>query len=364
VPFVDFPEQFRRQEAQLMPLIHDVLSKGDLVMRSQMRSFEENLAAFVEIGHAVGVSNCTDALRLLAEALDIGTGDEVVTVSHTFVATMSPFKLRGATPVLVDIAHDHLLDVEQLPAALSERTKMVLPVHLNGRVCDMVPILEAAGRVGAVVVEDAAQALGARYYGRASGSMGLASVFSFYPAKLLGAFGDAGALVTDDASLADEIRLLRDHGRRGKEELATWGYNCRLDNLQAAILDLRLTMLPAWIERRRELAARYEAKLADVATIDRLPGPDSDPRRYDVFQNYPVLVEDRDRVVAGLTEAGIETLVSWRVPNHRQPGLGLDFELPRTETLSEHVVSLPLFPELSDEQVDYVADTITALVAD
>ena len=359
VPFVDFPSQFRAEEERMMATIRDVLVRGDLIMRSDLEQFEARLAAFVGAHHAVGVSNCTDAIRLVAHALGVGPGDSVATVAHTFVATISPFVLLGADPALVDVGGDHTMDPSALAAAIDERTRVIVPVHLNGRTCDMDPIVEIAESVGAVIVEDAAQALGARYKGRGAGTFGVAATYSFYPAKLLGAVGDAGAVVTDDRSLADDVRLLRDHGRQGKTELARWGYNCRLDNLQAAVLNLRLTELPAQIQRRRHLAARYDEVFASSEEVQTLPGPDSSEDYYDVFQNYPVLVPRRDALVEHLRKNGIETLVSWPIPMHRQKGLQLpEFQLPMTDRISDEVVSLPLFPGLDDSQVDLVAESV------
>jgi dTDP-4-amino-4,6-dideoxygalactose transaminase len=359
VRFVDYPEQWRRQRDGLLPLIEDTIARGDLMLRHQLADFETHLAAFNSSARAVGVSNCTDGLRLLAHALDVGPGDEVVTVAHTFVATLSPFVLRGAKPVLVDIGDDHLMDTAQLADAVTDRTRVIIPVHLNGRTVDMAAVQKAAGEVGAVILEDAAQALGATFDGRPSGTFGLASTYSFYPAKLLGALGDAGAVLTDDGALADRLTALRDHGRVAKAELDGWGYNCRLDNLQAAILDWRLARLPSWIERRRALARIYTGLLRDVGEIAIPVGPDDDPRRHDVFQNYPVTTDARDRLVEHLRADGIETLISWPIPLHKQKGLGLaDWRLPNTEALCERVVSLPMHPELTDDQVEYVAGSV------
>ncbi|WP_229072816.1 DegT/DnrJ/EryC1/StrS aminotransferase family protein [Actinoplanes sp. DH11] len=359
VRFVDYPEQWRRQRAELLPIIEDTIARGDLMLRQQLLDFETHLAAFNGSARAVGVSNCTDGLRLLAHALDVGPGDEVVTVSHTFVATISPFVLRGATPVLVDIGPDHLMDTALLADAITERTKVVIPVHLNGRTVDMHAVAKAAASVGAVVLEDAAQALGATFDGRTAGTFGLASTYSFYPAKMLGALGDAGAVLTDDEDLANRLLRLRDHGRVAKAELDGWGYNCRLDNLQAAILDYRLTKLPGWIERRRELARRYDERLRDVPGLEIPVGPDVDPLRRDVYQNYPVTTDDRDGLVEHLRAAGIETLISWPIPLHRQRGLDLDhWNLPHTERLCRRVLSLPMQVELADDQVDLVADRV------
>lgn len=359
VRFVDYPEQWRRQREELLPIIEDTIARGDLMLRHQLRDFEQHLAAFTGSARAVGVSNCTDGLRLLAHALDVGPGDEVVTVAHTFIATISPFVLRGATPVFVDIGPDHLMDTGQLAERVTERTKVIIPVHLNGRTVDMAEVTKVADHVGAVVVEDAAQALGATVDGQTAGTFGLASTYSFYPAKLLGALGDAGAVLTGDEELAGHLLRLRDHGRVGKAEIDGWGYNCRLDNLQAAVLDYRLARLPGWIERRRELARRYDEQLHDLPDL-RIPvGPDADSRRRDVFQNYPVTTDARDRLVEHLTADGIETLISWPIPLHRQRGLDLEhWSLPHTELLCRQVVSLPMHPELADWQVDHVAGSI------
>lgn len=359
VKFVDYPEQWRRQREELLPVIEGTIAAGDLMLRQQLVDFETHLAEFNGSEHAVGVSNCTDGLRLLAHALDVGPGDEVVTVSHTFIATISPFVLRGATPVFVDIGEDHLMDTDQLAAVVTERTKVVIPVHLNGRTVDMDAVQKAADSVGAVVLEDAAQALGAKIDGRTAGTFGLASVYSFYPAKMLGAMGDGGAVLTDDASLTRRLHQLRDHGRVTKSGVDGWGYNCRLDNLQAAILDWRLGRLPSWIERRREVARGYTMLLSGIDGLEIPAGPDDDPRRYSVFQNYAVTTDDRDGLVEHLRADGVETLVSWPVPMHQQPGLGLEhWSLPDTERLCRRVLSLPMHAELEDWQVEYVATSV------
>ena len=359
VKFVDYPEQWRRQREQLLPIIEDTIARGDLMLRQQLVDFETNLARFNGSGHAVGVSNCTDGLRLLAHALDIGEGDEVVSVAHTFIATISPFVMRGATPVFVDIGADHLMDTDQLLGAITDRTRVIIPVHLNGRTVDMAAVQKAADSVGAVVIEDAAQALGATLGGRTAGTFGWASTYSFYPAKMLGAMGDGGAVLTDDPALAERLRQLRDHGRVTKSDVDGWGYNCRLDNLQAAILDWRLSQLPAWIDRRREVARMYTAMLGDLDRLELPTGPDDDRQRGDVFQNYPVTTDHRDALAEHLRNDGVETLVSWPVPVHRQRGLGLDhWRLPQTERLCQRVLSLPMHAELEDRHVEYVASSV------
>ncbi|GAA4947271.1 DegT/DnrJ/EryC1/StrS family aminotransferase [Actinoplanes utahensis] len=359
VRFVDYPEQWRRQRDELLPIIEGTIAAGDLMLRQQLHDFEDHLAAFNSSRRAVGVSNCTDGLRLLAHALDVGPGDEVVTVAHTFIATVSPFVLRGATPVFVDIGPDHLMDTADLADKVTDRTKVIIPVHLNGRTADMVEVMKIAAQVGATVLEDAAQALGATLDGRTAGTFGLASTYSFYPAKLLGALGDGGAVLTDDEELAGRLLRLRDHGRVAKAEIDGWGYNCRLDNLQAAVLDYRLSRLPGWIDRRRQLARLYDERLRDLPDLGVPIGPDADARRRDVFQNYPVTTDARDRLAEHLRADGVETLISWPIPMHRQKGLGLaHWNLPHTELLCRRVLSLPLHPELEDWQIDHVTGSI------
>ncbi len=358
VRFWEPSKAFLQMEAEVMGTIRDVLAAGDLVMRHQMEDFEHHLASFVGTADAVGVSNCTDGMRLLLEAAGIGPGDEVITVSHTFMATMAVIHQVGATPVLVDVGDDHNLDTDKLDVAVTSRTRAIMPVHLNGRLARMDRVTEVAKAHNLLVIEDTAQALGGSYMGVRGGAWGLAGAFSFYPAKLLGAYGDAGAVVTSDAALAERVRELRDHGRVSKTGFSGWGWNCRLDNVQAAILDLKLKKVPEWISQRRRLAAIYDEELADVGAIKRPPGPDGGPF-FDIFQNYVIEAERRDALAEFLSGRGIETLISpGPVPNHKQP-VGLDqFHLPKTEALCARVLSLPLNNELGEDQVLEVAGAV------
>ncbi len=342
VRFWEPGKEFHRIEAEVMDTMRDVLSKGDLIMRQQMLDFEHNLASFVGTADAVGVSNCTDGLRLLLEAVGIGPGDEVITVSHTFMATMAVIHQVGATPVLVDVGADHNMNVDLVEKAITPRTKAIMPVHLNGRLVQMDRLMEIARSHDLLVIEDTAQALGGAYLGVRGGAWGLAGAFSFYPAKLLGAYGDAGAVVTSDAGLAERLRELRDHGRISK----------------TGFLDLKLKKVPEWIGQRRRLAAIYDEELADVGAVKRPPAPDGGAY-FDIYQNYVIEADRRDQLHDHLTASGIETLISpGPVPNHKQP-VGLDhFSLPRTEELCATVLSLPLNNELGEEQVLEVAAAI------
>ncbi|MBI3610079.1 MAG: DegT/DnrJ/EryC1/StrS family aminotransferase [Nitrospirae bacterium] len=360
VRFVDYPAQFRAMEKEIMETIRTVLSQGDLMLRQQLRDFEANLAAFVGTRYAVGTSNCTDALHLSLRAAGIGPGDEVITVSHTFVATVAAIHHAGAVPILIDIGEDHNMNVDLIKRAITPRTKAILPVHLNGRLCNMSAVMTVAEEQGLLVIEDSAQALGASINGKRGGAFGLAGCFSFYPAKMLGSFGDAGAMTTNSKEMAEKVMSLRDHGRSAPGEVSGWSFNCRLDNLQAALLDLKLKRLPAWITHRRELAALYHRKLSGLKQIYLPPHPTKNGPYFDVFQNYELEAENRDRLVARLKEKGIETMITWGGKGvHQFKSLGLDhFNLPRTERLFQGVLMLPLTTEMANEQIGYVADTI------
>ena len=360
VPFVNYPEHYRRIWDEVMDAIKEALSKGDLILRDQLRQFEENIASFVGVKYAVGVNSGTDALYLSLKAAGVGQGDEVITVAHTFVATVSSIVYCGAKPVLVDVGEDMNMDVNQVEKAITPKTKAIVPVHLNGRMCDMEKLGEIANEHDLLIIEDAAQALGAKFDGKKAGSYGLTGCFSFYPAKMLGAAGDGGIAVTNDEEIAEKIRLYRDHGyQRSTGDILYYGYNSRLDNLQAAILDVKLKHLPEWIERRRELASLYHQGLSDLQELKLPPPPRSDDRFFDVYQNYVIRAKERNKLAAYLEESHVEILISWPKPMHHYDALGLKhFQLPKTEQISNEVLSLSMYPELSDEQVGFVVDVV------
>ncbi len=359
VPFVDFPTQYRRLEGEILVAVKEVLGKGDYILRDQVQQFESGVASFLGVDYAVGVNSGTDALYLSLRVAGVGPGDEVITVAHTYVASIAVIVHCGATPVLIDVGEDFNMDVDQLEQAISPRSKAILPVHLNGRLCNMERVMGIASRYNLMVIEDAAQALGATFDGKKAGSFGLAGCFSFYPAKLLGAAGDAGLVATNDKELDKNVRLFRDHGRRTKDEFDCFGFNSRLDNLQAAILNVKFRYLPQWIERRRELAGMYHHGLSDLPYLKLPPLPQSQGRYFDVCQNYVIRAQQRDGLVEYLRECGVEILVSNPIPVHHQKALGLShFHLPLTEQLAEEVVSLPMNAELSNEQVQFVIDSV------
>ena len=358
VPFVDAREHYRRLKPEVDVALTDTLARGDLVARQQLRDFERHLADYVGVEFAVGVSSGYHALHLSMVAAGIGPGDEVITAGHTFLATVSAIVHAGATPVLVDVAEDFDMDPGAVDAAVTPRTRAIIPVHLNGRVCDMARIGAIADRHGLLVIEDAAQALGATFDGRMAGSFGAAGCFSFYPFKSLGCFGDGGAVTTSDPAMAKALTRLRYNGEdRETGEYHYHGYTALLDNIQAAVLDVKLRHFPRWVLHRRAMAERYHRLLADVDGIR--PPMFTDPRRFDAFQNYVIRVERRDELRAHLREAGVETLVSWPKPMWRHAALALpDPGLPEVERLCREVLSLPLNAETTPEQVEVVADAI------
>jgi len=351
VPFVNAREHYRRYKTEFDHAIIDTLSRGDLIMRQQLRDFEERLAAFVGVKHAVGVGSGYHALHLSLVAAGIRPGDEVITVAHTFVATISAIVHCQATPVLVDVRDDYNMDVDAFERAITARTRAVVPVHLNGRVAEMGRIMEIARAHRLVVVEDAAQSLGATFDGRQAGSFGLTGCFSFYPFKILGCFGDGGAVTTNDPEVARAVRLLRYNGEdRDTGEYHYHGYTALLDNVQAAVLDRKLQHLPEWIAHRRDVARRYSEGLTGVGDL-RLPDYPDD-RYADVYQNYVVRTRQRNSFREFLEENGVETLVHWPKPvwEHRALGLG-GCRWPETEAICREVVSLPMSAETTDDDV-------------
>ena len=359
VPFVGYKLQYQNLKNEIDEAIKRVLSQGDLILREDVENFEKKLADFVGTEYAVALNSGTDALFLSLKATGIGKGDEVITVSHSFIASIAAIVQSGATPILVEVEEDFLMDMDKVEEAITPKTKAIIPVHLNGRACDMEKLMAISERHNLIVIEDAAQALGAKFNEKKVGSFGLTGCFSFYPAKVLGCFGDGGAITTNSLEIAEKIRLLRDHGQKTKTEIICYGWNSRLDNLQAAMLNVKLKYLPEWIKRRREIAKIYNEGLAEIQKIKLSPSPDSNSEHFDVFQNYVLRAEKRDKLFKYLKENGVETLIKDPVPNHWQKGLGLfHFKLPYTEQLAKEVISLPMYPELTEEQVKYTINSI------
>jgi dTDP-4-amino-4,6-dideoxygalactose transaminase len=359
IPFFNYKEAFASREEELVEIFRDIIRRGAFIQQQDLAQFEGHLADYLGVKHAIGVGNATDGLIMACRALDLKPGDEVVFPSHTMAASPASVAHAGAVPVPVDCGPDHLIDPQAVEAALTPRTRAIMPVQLNGRVADMDALRAIAERRGLLLVEDSAQALGARFKGQFAGTFGQAGVFSFYPAKVLGCLGDGGAVVTNDDSIAERIRLLRDHGRNAQGDVVMWGLNSRLDNLQAAILDLQLRDYDQVIALRRALAARYQQRLGGLRQLQLPPAPDSDADHFDVFQNYEIQADGRDGLRAHLTARGIGTLLQWGGKGvHQFSALGFKVSLPNTERLFRRCLMLPMNAMLSFDDVDYIADAI------
>jgi dTDP-4-amino-4,6-dideoxygalactose transaminase len=356
IPFLDLQAQYKTVGPEIEAAVLAILRRGDYILGKSVTEFEEKFAAFCGTKDSVTVNTGTSALHLALLAAGIGPGDEVVTVPMTFVATVAAILYSGATPVFVDIDPDTLtMDPGRIEAALTPRTKAILPVHLHGRLADMEAINAIARARGLVVIEDSAQAHGASRNGRFAGSFGDIGCFSFYPGKNLGACGEGGAIVTDNPIYAAKIRQLRDWGQAGKYNHVLQGFNYRLDSIQAAALTVKLQHLSAWTDARRKVAKTYDALLAGSEASIPLPAQGLEH----AYHVYAVRVAERDRIQAALKEIGVPTLIHYPTPVHLQPayaGLGYKAgQFPVSEAYAAETLSLPIYPELTEAQAEEVA---------
>ena len=358
VPFVNPAKNYQLIKDELDAAYFDVMSKGDLIDRSHLKSFEENLAKFVGTKYAVGLNSGYDSLHISLRAAGIGPGDEVIVPAHTFVATCSAVVNVGATPILVDVAKDFNIDVDKIEEAITSKTRAIIPVHLNGFMADMPKVMEIAEKNNFVVVEDACQSLGSSIGGKRAGSCGLTGCWSFYPFKILGGYGDGGAITTNDPDVAQFARHMRYNGEdRNTGEYHGHGFTCLLDNLQAAFLDVKLRHLPSWIVRRKQIAERYRVAFSDIPDL-MIPHYDN-PNFDHVYQNYVVRSKQGDNFSEYLKRKGIEVLTQFRKPYYRHKALKLvDRGFPETEALSREVCSLPMNVEMDDEQIEFVIKTV------
>jgi dTDP-4-amino-4,6-dideoxygalactose transaminase len=364
VPFLDLKAHHAPLVEEFDRAIHEVIESSAFAGGPFVEKFEEEFAAFCGCSHAIGVGNGTDALWLTLLALGIGEGDEVITVPNTFIATAEAITYCKARPVFVDVdKNTFTMNPRELEKSLTEKTKAIIPVHLFGQPADMDPILEFARAHGLFVVEDAAQAQGAEYKGRKAGTIGDAGCFSFYPGKNLGAFGEAGAVVTNDPELSKQIQMLRDHGQSRKYYHALMGWNCRMDGIQGAVLSIKLRHLHEANSLRRKHALEYNQALAG---IDGVLTPLEAKYARHVYHVYAIRVQERDAVLLRLQEKGVGCAVHYPVPIHLQDACrNLGYTrgaFPIAESLADEFVSLPMFPELTEEQIEYVARCVSEVV--
>lgn len=358
IPFFNYPAVYKRYETEFDAIFKDVCSRGAFILQKDLEAFELDLAQFLGVKHAIGVADGTNAIILGLQACGIGPGDEVIMASHTYIATAAAVKLVGAIPVFADIGDDYMLSAASAAEQITDRTKAIMPTQLNGRCCNMDEIHALSDQQGLLVLEDSAQGLGARFKGKCAGTFGAFGTLSFYPAKVLGCFGDGGAIMTNDDDMAVQLRQLRDHGRDDDGDVQSWGTNSRLDNLQAAFLRFRLGTYHEDMDRRREIAAKYDAAFSGHDKLYPPQGPGTGDN-YDVYQNYEMAAEDRDGLRAHLAEQGIRSIIQWSgSPVHwfRSLGYGRDkfIHLPKTDWFFDRCLMLPMHMALSDADIDAI----------
>jgi UDP-2-acetamido-2-deoxy-ribo-hexuluronate aminotransferase len=361
VPFFNYPRAYLDDRDQLLKIFEDVGQRGAFIMQKDLRDFEQALAVYTGAKYAVGVANATDGLEFAWMAAGLRPGDEVICCSHTMLATAASIKTAGGVPVPVELGDDNLIDPDAVEAAINPRTVGIMPTQLNGRTCNMDRIMSIADKNNFFVVEDAAQALGSRFKGKHAGTFGVAAAISFFPAKVLGCLGDGGGVITNDYGIFDKVYQLHDHGRDVDGEIKSWGRNSRLDNLQAAILNYRLTTYDSIIARRREIARIYQERLGDLPELQLPPGPDADPDHFDIYQNYELQADRRDQLKEHLRINGIGTLIQWGGKAvHQWERLGFTVKLPKVERFFERCIMLPMNMFIDNDDVHYVCDQVQA----
>jgi dTDP-4-amino-4,6-dideoxygalactose transaminase len=359
IPFFNYQSLFKQNEKEFIKIFSNIGRRGAYILQQDLLDFESKIAKYTNIKHAIGVANATDAMQLLLKAGGVGAGDEVIFCSHTMVATASAIAFTGAIPIPVEAGSDHLIDPSSIIKAITPRTKAIMPTQLNGRVAEMDKIIDIARENGLQVYEDSAQALGAKFDGDFAGSFGLGGCISFYPAKTLGCFGDGGMVLTNVDHIASSVRLMRDHGREMNGNVSIWGFNSRLDNLQAAILSSFFESYEDTIKRRRFIADLYYENLKDLVMLTLPPSTNSNQRNYDIFQNYEIEAQNRDQLKEHLSNNGIGTMTQWGGKAvHEFKDLGFTQSLPLTEKMMRDSLMLPLNMTITDDEVIYICKCI------
>ena len=359
IPFCDYKKLYLNHRDNYLKIFDEVASSGGFIMQQAKLDFEKELSEYIGCEFSIGVGNCTDGLEIAWQAIGLRPGDEIICSSHTFIATASSIVMAGGIPKPVDIGSDNLIDPDAIADAINSRTVGIMPTQLNGRMCDMSRIMDLADKYKLFVVEDAAQALGSKFKGKHSGTFGNAGAISFYPAKVMGCFGDGGAVITNNYDIFNRSYQLHDQGRDPSGELRSWGRNSRLDNIQAAILSYQLKKYPAVIKRRREIAAFYNKKLSHIEQLKLPPPPTESGDNYDIFQNYEFMANDRDNLKQFLEQKGIKTLIQWNGKGvHQWESLGFTIRLPKVEEFFEKCIMIPIWDYLTDDEICYIADNI------
>ncbi len=357
IPFVNLTDQNKQFEDRFIDKIRELISSGIFISGQHVRDFEKRFAKYCGTRFAVGVNSGTDALILALKALDIGSGDEVITVSNSFIATVSSILACGAKPVFVDVGLDYNMNGQLVKDAITKKTKAILPVHLTGRPADMSTLFELADHYRLHIIEDAAQAVGAEWQGNKVGSLGKIGCFSLHPLKVLGGLGDGGIITTDDPDIYHRLGQLRNFGLEDRNNVLTWGTNSRLDSLQAAFLLVKMDFLDQWIDKRRRIAREYRKRLEHIVKV-----PEKEENIQSVYQTFIVLAEHRDELAGFLKGKGIDTKVHYPVPLHLQPlvreVVGEVKNCTNTEMMAKKILSLPIYPEMDTDAVNYVVESI------
>ena len=360
IPMVDLGLQYRELKSEIDVAVSNVFETTQFILGPQGEMLEKEMAAYLDVKHAIGVASGTDALHLALKAAGLGEGDEIITTPFTFIATAEAIAYVGSTPVFVDVEPGTFnLDAEQAREAITAKTRAILPVHLFGQPADLAPLQQLCEEHGLLLIEDCAQSCGAAYQGKMTGAWGDLGCFSFFPSKNLGCYGDGGMVVTDDDRLAEEIRVLRNHGSRERYHYHVIGMNSRLDELQAAILRVKLRHLDRFNQLRRDSAHHYSRLLA---ALD-LETPYEDGKGRHIYHQYTVLTEQREAIQSSLADAGIASGIYYPVPLHRQEVFARQCEgvtLPVSERIAERVLSLPIYPELTVDQIERVVAVVAA----
>ncbi len=360
IPFFNYQALYLDQKERIDSVINSVINRGAYILQKDLVDFEKKLSDYCNVDYAIGVANGTDAIWLSLLAVEIGSGDEVIVPSHTYVASPASIKFVGASPVLVECGEDNLIDPNHIEQAISTKTKAIMPVQLNGRTSDMDKINKIAEKNDLLIIEDSAQGLGSLYKGKMAGTFGIAGTYSFYPAKVLGCFGDGGAVVTNNKEIAQKIKLLRDHGRNDKGEFETWGVNSRLDNLQAAILLEKFKTFDEDIVKRRNIASIYNNEIKSNDKLKLPPGPNENDINFDTYQNYELRAERRDELKEFLFKNGIGTIIQWGGKAvHQEQNLGLtNYKLPYTDNFFEKCLMLPMNTSIKEKEAHYICQKI------
>ncbi len=366
IPYIDFGRQFKKSQKEYLSNFKKIMTKGNFVLRDDVAKFEKNVAKLLKVKYVVGVNSCTDALLLSLGSFGFKRNSEIITVAHTYVATLAAIRHVGAKPVLADISRDYNIDVNDIEKLITKNTKAIVPVHLYGRSCNMMKIKSLAKKYKLKIIEDAAQAFGAKYNGKMVGTFGDVGCFSLHPLKSLGSAGDGGFIATNNKKIYEKVFKLRNHGQgkrkdgvfeKSRYKIEFFGFCSRLDNLQASIVNTKLKLFKASVGRRREVASIYSKALKDLPII--LPTSYSNKKYFEVYNSYVIRTKKQKQLFDFLRKKKIEVLINWPVPLYKHHGLKLDkTPLPNSEKFCKEVLSLPIFPEITQKEINFIVKNI------